>query len=275
MPTCRGKRFTDASLLGLARIETIRHMALYDTAVTDDGVAAFAGRARRLTSFHMSSRLLTDRGLGAALANCPITNLQIHDAAGVTDASVPAIAAHEGVQELYLNGTSITDAAAERLAGMPALWSFCADGTRLTDAALRHVGTMPELRLLSLCRTGVRGHGLRELAHIDGLDVYLDDCRVGDNGLHASLGAMTRLRRISLSGTDVTDAALAAVGACRELEDLRLNDTGVTDATVERLLELPGLDTVYLERTGATREGLARLRAAKPDLTVYADDRGA
>src|SRR5688572_20448087 len=94
MPTYRGRRFTDASLLGLAKIETIRQIALYDTSVTDDGLIAFAARAKRLTGLHMSSSRLSDRGLSAILSECPIANLQIHDAAGVTDAVAPRIAEH-------------------------------------------------------------------------------------------------------------------------------------------------------------------------------------
>jgi hypothetical protein len=269
MPTYRGKRFTDASLLGLAKIETIRQIALYDTAVTDDGLVAFAARAERLAGFHMSSARLTDRGLSAILNACPIANLQIHDAHGVTDEVAPLLVRHTEITELYLNGTSISDDTAKAIAEMPNVWSFCADGTRVTDSGLANLGRMPALRMVSLNSTRVRGHGLQYLSGLDGLNIYLEDCRVCDDGAAASLPLMAHMRLLSLSKTDVTDRGLASVGACRKLEDLRLSDTGVADATLDVLAETPDLQVLYVERTGVTAHGVSRLKKIKDDLMVY------
>lgn len=273
MPTYRGKRFTDASLLGLARIETIRHITLSDTSVTDDGLIAFAARAKRLAGLHMVSSRLTDRGLSAILVACPIANLQIHDAAGVTDAVAARIAEHTEITELYLNGTSIGDRGVKEFEGMPSVWSFCANGSRISDAGLGSLGRMPALSLISLNATRIRGHGLQELSMLEGLNIYLEDCRVSDEGAALSLPRMTRMRRLSLSRTDVTDEGLESVGACQRLEDLRLSDTGITDATLELLADLPELQVLYVERTGVTADGIAQLKAVKDDLLVYSDFR--
>lgn len=269
MPTFRGKRFTDASLLGLANIETIRRIALYDTAVTDDGLVAFAARAKRLAGLHMSSTMLTDRGLSAILGECPITNLQIHNADGVTDKVAPLIARHAEIFELYLNATSIGDDTAKTIEEMPNVWSFCADGTRVSDAGLASLGRMPKLSLINLNSTKVRGYGLQHLSGLDGLSIYLDDCRVCDDGAAESLPLMERMRVLSLSKTDITDDGLGSVGACRRLEDLRLSDTGVTDLTLDILAEVPTLETLYIQRTGVTADGISRLKTVKDDLTVY------
>ena len=271
MPTYRGRRFTDASLLGLARIGTLRQIALYNTAVTDDGLVAFAAKAKKLSGFHMSNAGLTDRGMAAILASCPITNLQIHDAIGVTDASAPAIANHGDISELYLNGTSITDESAKHFTTMSKVWSFCANGTRISDRGLRHLGAMPALKLLSLDRTRVRGSGLRELAHVDGLDLYLADCRLTDEDIGVSLPQMAMLKLLSLSRTDVTDRGLEAIGMCRRLSDFRLDDTGISDATIELLVDLPALEVLYVRRTSVSQEMIARLTAQKPDFTIYSD----
>ncbi len=271
MPTYRGKRFTDASLLGLAQIETIRRIALYDTVVTDDGLVSFALKARKLTSFHMSSTLLTDRGLGAILANCPIDSLQTHDAAGVTDACAAAISEHGDITELYLNDTSITDRTPERICGMPNIWSFCADGSRITDSGLEPLGKMPQRSLLSLNRTRVNGRGMHSLAALEGLHLYLEDCRIGDASIADSLPRMTNLKLLSLSRTDVTDAAFESVTECRQLEDIRLSDTGVSDRTLDLLADLPQMQTLYIERTAVTADGVARLKAQIKDLCIYSD----
>ena len=108
------------------------------------------------------------------------------------------------------------------------------------------------------------------LSSVEGLHLYMEDCRVSDEGAACSLSRMTRMRLLSLSGTDVTDQGLESIGACRRLEDLRLNDTGVTDATLDVLEELPHLETLYVERTGVTPDRVSRLKLAKDSLTVYA-----
>lgn len=271
MPTYRGKRFTDASLLGLAKIETIRQIVLYDTLVTDDGLIAFAVKAKRLMGLHISSSRLTDKGLTAILGACPIANLQIHKATGVTDAVAVRIAEHPEITELYLNGTNIGDRGVKALEGMPNVWSFCADGSRISDAGLASLSKMPSLRLISLNTTRVRGHGLQELKGVEGLNIYLEDCRISDAGAAVSIRHMARMKLLSLSGTDVTDKGLESVGACRRLEDLRLNDTGITNDTLDLLEGLPELQSLYVERTGVTADRVASIKVTKEGLTVYSD----
>jgi internalin A len=271
MPTYRGKRFTDASLLGLAKIETIRQLALYDTAVTDDGLVAFAARAKRLTGFHMSSSSVTDRGVCEILKSCPIANLQLHDAIGVTDAVGPLIASHPEIRELYLNGTSIGNKTAKAIEAMPNIWSFCAKGSRISDAGLASLGQMPKLSLVSLNSTLVKGHGLRHLSNLEGLHIYLDDCKICDEGTASSLSQMTRMRLLSLEKNDVTDEGLEGIGACRRLEDLRLNDTGITDRTLDRIADLPNLEALRVSGTGVTRDRVARLMAASNEIRIGSD----
>lgn len=271
MPTYRGKRFTDSSLLGLAKIETIRQLALYNTAVTDDGLVAFAERAKRLSGFHMSSLNVTDRGICAILKSCPIANLQLHDAQGVTDAVGPLIASHPDIGELYLDGTSIGDETAKAIEAMPNIWSFHADGTRISDSGLVSLGRMPELKLISLNSTRVKGNGLRHLSELEGLDIYLEDCRVCDEGAASSLPYMTRMRRLSLEKTDVTDEGLEGIGACRRLEYLRLSDTGITDITLDRIAELPNLESLSVDGTGVSRDRVARLKAARDEMSIHSN----
>lgn len=271
MPTYRGRRFTDASLLGLAKIETIRQIALYDTAVSDDGLIEFSRRAKRLNGFHMSSKALSDEGLAAILTACPITNLQIHDARGVTDAVAPLIAKHTNIMELYLNGTSIGDATAEALEKMPNVWSFCANGTHITDVGLASLGRMPELSLVCLKSTRIRGHGLRHLSALDGLDIYLEECPVSDDGLALSLPSLTNVRGLSLSKTGLSDVGLTSIGCCRRLESLSLDDTTVTDKTLEPLAELTELASLSVRRTKVTARAVAKLQASNGDLSICSD----
>jgi len=271
MPTYRGRRFTDASLLGLAKIETIRQIALYDTAVTDDGLIEFARLAKRLNGFHMSSKALSDQGLSAILTACPITNLQIDDARGVTDAVAPLIAKHTDIMELYLNGTSIGDATAEDLEKMPNVWSFCANGTHITDVGLASLGRMPELSLVCLKSTRIRGHGLRHLSALDGLDIYLEECPVSDDGLALSLPSLTNLRGLQLSKTNVGDKGLASIDRCNCLESLSLDDTTITDETLELLAGLPELASLSIKGTKVTARAVSHLQVANSDLSIYSD----
>ncbi len=271
MPTFRGKRFTNASLMGLAHIDTMRSIALYETAVTDDGLVAFAQRARRLKQFHISSMHLTDRGLGAILRHCPIENLHVHDAVGVTDASAALIAPHDLITELYLNGSSITDAATQYLVGLGRMWSFCARDSAIGDKGLTQLGRLPALKLIDLSRSNICGDGLQSLRGLENLDIFLEGCPITDNELASSLSKMSRLRGLSISYADISDLGLTDIQSCVNLLDIRLDCTAISDATVERLAEMPHLEVIYLRGTRVSREAIELLWQRIPDIHVYSD----
>jgi hypothetical protein len=95
----------------------------------------------------------------------------------------------------------------------------------------------------------------------------LSGTQVTDAGL-ASLSSFVNLTRLHLDRTRVTDAGLASLASLPRLEYLNLYGTAVTDAGLAQLQRLGALRDVYLWRTAVTAAGADRLRAALPRLRV-------
>jgi Leucine-rich repeat (LRR) protein len=81
--------------------------------------------------------------------------------------------------------------------------------------------------------------------------------------LLAKLTALPEIERLSLSQSDVTDAALHSLKQLPELRYLDLSDTAITNAGLAQLALLPQLESLLLARTRITGAGLAALTKLK------------
>ena len=82
----------------------------------------------------------------------------------------------------------------------------------------------------------------------------------------AQIGRLRRLDILSLDGTTVTDADLAALKDLADLRYLVLSDTNITDAGLVHLAGLLNLATLHVGGTKVTAAGVARLKRALPAL---------
>jgi len=115
--------------------------------------------------------------------------------------------------------------------------------------------------------TAVAGDGLTYLAGGGVLELLdLSGTKVTDAAL-ARLQALPGVKNLSLVGTAVTDVGLAHLGKVKGLATLNLHGTAVTDAGLARLEDVPTLDTLTLGDTQVTDTGLALL--AREGRLVY------
>ncbi len=90
-----------------------------------------------------------------------------------------------------------------------------------------------------------------------------------DADLAALSGLAGNVRSLSLAGTAVTDAGMAAVAALPNLTELHLERTRVTDAGLRRLTPLSNLEYLNLYGTAVTAAGLDALRPLPALRRVY------
>ncbi|MDY3556216.1 TIGR02996 domain-containing protein [Gemmata sp. JC717] len=115
--------------------------------------------------------------------------------------------------------------------------SFC-----VADAEFRHMPDLPNLRSLDI------GGNAR---------ITADSVR--------RIGRWRTLRRLSLTGDTITDAALPHLAQLNGLEELDLSYTRITDEGLQHLAPLTALRALNLSRTALTARGL-RTVAALPRL---------
>ena len=100
--------------------------------------------------------------------------------------------------------------------------------------------------------------------------LYLNGCPIRDEALIQFVTSNDRVAILSLNGSTVSDAAMAAIAGLPGLTDLRLESTMVTDNGVKYLVGHPSLSMLYLERTGVSIEMIHQLKSRSPnDLIVY------
>jgi hypothetical protein len=78
------------------------------------------------------------------------------------------------------------------------------------------------------------------------------------------LGALTGIRHLRLSDTQITNRTMRHVGRLGQLESLELYGTAITDECVDDLCQLEHLTNLDIRRTGITSGGLSRLQDQRP-----------
>jgi hypothetical protein len=264
----RGHGFTDAKLRALPKLDRIRNIALWSTAVTDNGFRELL-RAGALEEISISSDILSDSAF-EVLAQLPaLASVQVEHGPKIGDAGLRYLSKCTELTELYLKETSITDNGLKSISKLPQIWSLVLDDTKISDEGCAALADLKQLSLLSLNRTRVTGHGLAALRDSD-FDIYLEGSPVTDQGVAAFAKELKKLKLISLSETGVGDMAARAIAKLRDVEDVRLSNTKITDDGLAAFEGHPTLDSLYVEGCAVSKRAVSSLKKATPNLfAVY------
>lgn len=264
-----GPTFTDAALKAIPNLERVEVLALWDTAVTDVGIAELL-RAHALVEVSITGDALSDDALRVFARLPALRSLQLHRCPGVGDDGVRHLAGCVGLRELYLKGTAVTDRGLRAIGGLPEVWSLVLDDTTVTDDGCASLAELPRLSLLSLNRTRVEGHGPARFRDNEHLNIYLDATPATDEGVIALAGRLSNLMRLSLNDTGVGDHAARALSRLPLLSDVRLSRTGLTDAGLSAFAGHPSLEAIYVKGCAVSSAAVEALKMATPrELVVY------
>ena len=106
---------------------------------------------------------------------------------------------------------------------------------------------------------------LKDLTKLQRL--YLNGTQVSDASL-VHLKDLTKLQRLYLNDTQVTDAGLVHLKGLTNLQGLRLVGTEVTDAGLVHLKPLTNLRYLYLANTQVSYESVKDLKQALPNVQI-------
>jgi hypothetical protein len=97
--------------------------------------------------------------------------------------------------------------------------------------------------------------------------LWLNDTQITNRGL-AHLEEMAELRMLSLGKTQITDGGLAHLGKMTKLELLNLVDTQISDDGLADLEGMTELEQLWLVGTQVTDEGVEKLQQALPSCYI-------
>lgn len=299
------QHITDDSLARLKGLPQLRHLGLWNLdGVSPAGLAHVAGLSdlevlrvgaipigevgvkhlaalRKLTSLTLQNADLTDAALAHVARLSDLRELRLRENRRLTDAGPKALSGLTKLEKIDLGLTGIGDAGLMHLEGLTNLVVVDIGYTKVTDAGLAAFVGMRQLKELHAGGTAIRGPGLKHLAGCRELTElgFYDVPDFTGVGL-GSLAECSKLQRLALHSTGITDAGLADIGRLKQLRALDLPTYGhavaqagdfwldgqpkrITDAGMKHLGELTNLEWLYLSGAGITDAGLAHVRGLK------------
>lgn len=175
----------------------------------------------------------------------------------VTDAGLEHLRGLSNLEELTLWSANVTDAGLANLSKLTKLRKLSIDGKKLTLAACVHLADL-ELEEFSGIKAPQPGG-------------FKLDALIGDKEL-AQMKVMTKLRKLEIGGSKLTDAGMADLASMTGLRELKISNAGlggdprfggdvkITQAGLAHLAALKNLQTLNIVPCRALRgDGLAAL----------------
>lgn len=195
------------------------------------------------------------------------------------------------VVDLNLDDTNVNDSMLSELKHQPRMLSLRLSSTRVSDEGLKVLEGLPNLTTLSVMDDNLSGEGLVNLRHVPHLVNLRVQTHQGDEILehlecltdlesltiHAPLtdkgmerlSRLSKLRYLSLMGTDVRAKGLGRLANCPDLSELRLERGAVDDTDIEAIAGLKTLKWIAFNQSRVTRAGRDRLKILRPDAAVH------
>jgi hypothetical protein len=138
---------TDARAASIAKIRTLRVLALSYTPITD-GALAHVSALPQLATLELISTRITDDGVKALAQTRTLSVLDLSDTA-TTDDGLDGLLDLPKLASLVLRGTKVTDAGAAKLARIKSLRHVDLGATVVTEAAVKALAKeLPEARVV-------------------------------------------------------------------------------------------------------------------------------
>jgi Leucine-rich repeat (LRR) protein len=256
---------TDEGLAHLKEIKTLEGLMLPGKGITDRGLQYLSELPRLrelwLPRAHyvdptMDKDYYTDEGLKALSSLTSLESLDI-GSLGITDEGIKHLAALTRLKKLSLFGCSrITDESLRTIGRLRSLETLSISHGYLTISGLKMLNRLTNLKNLDLNEVIQDDSGL-DLSGLTGLEdlmLSLARRRTGSGVVSspfreqdiATLGKLTRLKRLQISHGGATSASLGYLTGLSRLERLSIGGDGLTDEGLAHLTGLSRLNSLTL-----------------------------
>lgn len=187
------KKFQADDLRYLASFPRLRTLSLYETPLTDDGLA----HLKSLTSLKNlnlgSCRKVTDAGLKYLEKLENLESLNLGFCRKITDEGFAILTRFPELKSLNLSITNVTDDRLKTVAGLKNLRHLDLDNAPITDAGIEHLKSLRNLRSLRFVGAAVGDDGLETLHEVKSLRfLNVTDSLVTDAGIAAFKKALPK-----------------------------------------------------------------------------------
>jgi len=208
---------------------------------------------------------ISDKRFGD-LKQCPHLKIICLEYVGCSDALLENIQGLPSLEELSFHRAGVSRQGMRWVIGFPGLKRISFDDrTDLgsLEALKGHVG----IESLGLYEYRTTPDGLAFLKTLPNLRELSLELQLQDDGA-LDLRALRKLEKLSLGGSEATDAALESVREMKNLTDLTLSSHAVTDVGLKHLRGLTALERLDLQFTQVTDKGVKELQKALPNCKI-------
>ncbi|MBI3562065.1 MAG: hypothetical protein HY080_10165 [Gammaproteobacteria bacterium] len=182
------KMVTDRGIEYLAKLKELRYLGMYDSAITDVGLASLKSLSN-LKGLELSHTRIDGTGFAplsdnkVPLEELAARNTKLTDKTGVVLAKFPKL------RVLQLNETQIGDESVRAFGNLTKLEQLSLDGTRVTDASIPALVGLKNLKILSLGHTRLTDASIPALEKMTWVEI------IGAGETHISPQGIKRLDR--------------------------------------------------------------------------------
>jgi hypothetical protein len=256
----RGKRWTNSLALQKIAGKRIRSLELFDTAVDDDFLETVA-KLGTLTSIHISSQTISDRGIASIAEHNPVKSFMLSGVPKVTDECMDAICACKTIRELYLDGTSVSDDGVESIGALPELWSLVIGNTSITDSGIEKIASKT-IDLVSFENCPVTATGFSTWNQSEKMSFYCNGSNLTDDGFAVACRSFSRMWNIDIANTDVgNDGVRSLAGQSPAM--LRINNCRIDKTGINWIVENLPIESLELDPSQMTESEVKQLKTPR------------
>ena len=235
---------------------------------TTDETLAFAAELAGLRALFVWHSQVTDAGLARLRERTELRELRLHGSRQVGNAGLAHLADMTNMVGLDLRSTQVTDQGLQHLHRMTELELLYLSNTQVTAASLQQLRQFPQLRDLAIAGTQIADDDVRHLQGLPLKRLNLTHTTITDAAMK-HIAAHTELEMLDIRINDLSDEALEPLSHLPRLRILRIGQNPrITNAALVHLRGLTSLRHLSVNGTAVTRTGARRLQRHLPDLSV-------
>jgi Leucine-rich repeat (LRR) protein len=267
----------DESLVLMGNIRSLNRLIVKKAPISDDGLASLIDRLSEVGKIKSLSLdrcpHISNHGLRVIGKLKTLERLYLSQNPGLTSGLLQEVAKLTNLRRLSMNELALDESDLAHLSSLVNLESLSlsraeSDGS-LTNQGMQHLSPLKSLSSLTINNANIDDDGVTTVAKLSKLrTLSLYGTQISDAGLANLANQLTDLESLVLSATQVTDSGMSHVGKLTKLKTLRLGQTAVGDDGLKQLDGLTDLESIYVDQANVTSEGHRQFHRAHPETKI-------
>ncbi len=264
-----GKRWDDDRILNrINSSKRVNSLELFDTYATD-ALLREVGRFGVLKSIHLTSDIITSKGVSELLENCPLRSCLLEGVPLVDDTLLDNFHSNLELRELYLNGTMVSDKAISKVNELSNLISLDISNTGISDVGIRTISS-DTITTISFENCNIYGHGFESWTRNKDkkISFYATGSMLSDDGFKICCSSLKKMWNLNIDKCQLSDDGVLALKGEDYPTSIRVNGNYLTRDGVVWLIKNTGVQSLRIDSGLLTEREIKQFMKKDPDLDI-------